>query len=371
MASIRNKTEQMRDMLANKIRRQEYRLGDKLPSLRQMAKEHNVSYITANLALNELRNLGFVEVRPGSGAYVVYDSEPVQVLKDCSRIGLAYLDCHSTHIDQPEQTHPSVVQWLRGFHDYFRDGRASLRLLPFHKPDIEGVNSAVRQAIERHELDGLIVTGWLTAEGADYLLSAGLPFVLIEHELPQREVATVVTDRVFSFKLLATQLAALGHKSIRLITYSTDQEIYHRRGIRYVRAAHSVGFESFSEKDILIVANEDRAPEDYSPINEAIASGSTAIVVMDDALATRLHGECLQRNIRVPEELSFAAIVDSRPGGHILKLTTTNILLLVRETVYAASELLERALYGENISRVHIALTASLIEGHSIAPALL
>ena len=58
------------DELRDDILRGDYRTGDKLPSEADLIKRFGASRITVGRAVNELRNLGLVERRAGSGTYV-------------------------------------------------------------------------------------------------------------------------------------------------------------------------------------------------------------------------------------------------------------------------------------------------------------
>ena len=56
--------------LIERIRRGEFPTGDKLPGQFALAKEYDVSAITANRALDELKKLGFIERHQRSGSFI-------------------------------------------------------------------------------------------------------------------------------------------------------------------------------------------------------------------------------------------------------------------------------------------------------------
>lgn len=64
----------MADRLASRIkamiREGEYQLGDRLPSIMEMARRFGVGHPTIREALKKLEAMGFVEIRHGSGVYV-------------------------------------------------------------------------------------------------------------------------------------------------------------------------------------------------------------------------------------------------------------------------------------------------------------
>src|SRR5438552_16784502 len=62
------------DRLARRIRgmiqRGHYRVGDRLPSIMEMAKRFGVGHPTVREALKKLETIGVIEIRHGSGVYV-------------------------------------------------------------------------------------------------------------------------------------------------------------------------------------------------------------------------------------------------------------------------------------------------------------
>ena len=67
------------DRLARRIRgmvqRGHYRVGDRLPSIMEMAKRFGVGHPTVREALKKLETIGVVEIRHGSGVYVSRSDE--------------------------------------------------------------------------------------------------------------------------------------------------------------------------------------------------------------------------------------------------------------------------------------------------------
>ena len=57
--------------LIDDIRSGRVKVGDKLPSMAKIAKQHGVALRTAQLAVNHLRDMGLVESLPSSGTWVI------------------------------------------------------------------------------------------------------------------------------------------------------------------------------------------------------------------------------------------------------------------------------------------------------------
>src|SRR5919204_923013 len=71
------------DRLARRIRKliqeSEYREGDRLPSIMEMARSFGVGHPTLREALKKLETMGVVEIRHGSGVYVTRNHDVLVV----------------------------------------------------------------------------------------------------------------------------------------------------------------------------------------------------------------------------------------------------------------------------------------------------
>lgn len=62
--------EQVKEQIKNKIVSNELKVGEILPSIRNLAKDLRISVITTKNAYEELEREGYVETIPGKGTYV-------------------------------------------------------------------------------------------------------------------------------------------------------------------------------------------------------------------------------------------------------------------------------------------------------------
>ncbi|MCI5839211.1 MAG: GntR family transcriptional regulator [Peptoniphilaceae bacterium] len=72
---------QIADLIVNKIIREELKSGDKLPSIREMAKEFNVNPNTVQRAYQELDMLKITENKRGKGIFVSIDENEIKKMK--------------------------------------------------------------------------------------------------------------------------------------------------------------------------------------------------------------------------------------------------------------------------------------------------
>ncbi|MBK9928106.1 MAG: PLP-dependent aminotransferase family protein [Anaerolineales bacterium] len=132
------------DKLIALIEKDTYRVGERIPSVRQMSKQQGVSISTVLQAYLLLENQGWIEARPQSGYYVrgkAHDQVPEPEIsspaKDPSRVSLHEL----AMMLMRDSTDPELVQLGAAFPN------------PNYLPT-EKINQALTRAARRHAVDG-------------------------------------------------------------------------------------------------------------------------------------------------------------------------------------------------------------------------
>lgn len=87
---------QLMDSIKNKIKEGELKVGDRLPSEREMAEQYGINRMTVRNALKKLQNEGILESKRGSGCYVT----SVPRVEDKIELGRAGLYSLSAQIRQ-------------------------------------------------------------------------------------------------------------------------------------------------------------------------------------------------------------------------------------------------------------------------------
>lgn len=62
--------EQVADIILESIKSGEYKVGDRLPSIQQLAQIYGVSVASIREALNALRTIGVIELKQGYGTFI-------------------------------------------------------------------------------------------------------------------------------------------------------------------------------------------------------------------------------------------------------------------------------------------------------------
>jgi len=132
------------EKLISLIEKNTYRVGERVPSVRQMSKQQGVSISTVLQAYVLLENQGWIEARPQSGYYVrarVHEQVPEPEIsspaRDPSRVSLHEL----AMMLMRDSTDPELVQLGAAFPN------------PNYLPT-EKINKALANAARRHAVDG-------------------------------------------------------------------------------------------------------------------------------------------------------------------------------------------------------------------------
>ena len=132
------------DTLISLIEKETYRVGERIPSVRQMSKQQGISISTVLQAYLLLENQGWIEARPQSGYYVrakAHDHAPEPEIsspaKDPSQVSLHEL----AMMLMRDSTDPELVQ-------------LGLALPNPNYLPIERINQALTKAARRHAIDG-------------------------------------------------------------------------------------------------------------------------------------------------------------------------------------------------------------------------
>ncbi len=361
-----SKVNQLREALSSHILAGEYQPGDRLPSTRQLASEHEVSVLTAGLALKELQERRLIDIRRGSGAYVTYDASKRSATRKLT-IGLAYLDVYQQIGAQSGGNHPAVLQWLQGLQDHFVLEDLSTKSILYRRGEL-----LMSDAIDQQSIDGLLVTGPISAEEVDRIRDRGVPVVLLQHRVKDREVPSVMIDGLGGLHRLAERLRLLGHERLAMITYQAGQSFDRPRQIAYAAAIRSGGLRDFAPDDLYVVDNETTAPTRAAYREQAervLDAEPTAVITSDETMASHVISLCYERGWKIPDDLSLMTLDDMSPKSHPIELTRTNSFDVVRDASRFAAALLDRLIGGDEAAKSEvIVVPTTIVEGESVAP---
>ena len=237
--SIHMKYLQIRSDIADGLKDGRYPAGQKIPSVRNLSAEFNVSIATVRHALSLLVQEGLIVKVPGRGMFAT-QSDPAGNNSNnasCSTIALVIVD-NLIHNPFGELAPRHVEDWIRTLDKHLaKYGRS---LIVAHTDTYSLAEGKLPTALENGLAGGVLVSGFVEDYHISQLQNTGLPVVEIGNRPILLPVSKVSID-CFKTSYLVTQ--ALLSVSTGLVHFFTaPMELYYERQILqgYYQACHDL-----------------------------------------------------------------------------------------------------------------------------------
>jgi DNA-binding LacI/PurR family transcriptional regulator len=345
--------------------------GHKLPPLREIAAEFDVSTMTVRLAVQRLEEEGLVYKIPSVGVFV--SQAPPRKAIGQKVLAFLAIDVASSFpmaialgIGKVCQEHGWALQILDAHFDTQREAQNILNL-----PD-----SGARGAI--------ILPPW-SAEDADtvhQLHDAGFPIVLVDRTRPGLNADLVESDHEGGAYRCANHLIDHGHTRIIMLTHPPGLSSITARIHGYERALREAGIRAEPEWMAWI---DQKIQYKGTRQNQKWLGGYTAIMpvlknvkppvaifAIDPPAAWGVYEACRDLELRIPEDVSIIGFDDSEIA-HTMRPPMTIVAQRTDDIARAAVETLEQRLKAEHLDTDHcrtfrhIVVGVDLIERQSVA----
>lgn len=345
-------------LLENDLRERKYSAGDKLPTLRELSVAMGMNHRTVRRGIEELVQLGRLEVRRGVGVFVA--GRTVPTMKEGMRI---VLGCRAFMFDT-EKYCQGMSAFLMGAHKHFSQPNISLQTMVHKGYDIVG---EIGDAILAKQIDGFVVcAGGASMADADFFARHNIPLVHFGvSPLEHPWACSVVTDHNAVLKQAVDHLRLLGHRRIAFLSW---EQVGDGGSIHRLFGRIAFDYELGDVRDLHI-----RLPDDDDLQWAAIESFfdidpfPSAVIVHDEFIADVLLAGCRRRGIRVPDDLSIASLHDSMPFGHSVPLTAPDSVKMNINGIYQACVMLEQMIKGEPVPQRQIRIAPELVLKNSTA----
>lgn len=193
--------------------------------------------------------------------------------------------------------------------------------------NIGGVNDMPRFFLE-HNVDGVIIAGKIGSSWLDYISERNLPMILIDYELPDRRISTVVMDNSGGARMVVEHLLSLGHTKIGFIGGDIRHPSIAARYQTYRRTLEQHGVDV---RDAWVNVDEanTRFENGYRAAQAILTEASdkpTAIVSANDALALGCMKYCKEVGLNIPGSMAVAGFDNVESGLQSQpRLTTVNV----------------------------------------------
>ena len=289
---------QLRELLADGIRRGEWPVGSQLPSIRDLIDTHDVSLPVVRMALDALVETGIIRTEHGRGSFVV------RVPEGGTMRLLLFLLCNRSRLD------PFFSRVLSGAE---RAASAAGCSLVFRQIEPDDLGGAARQ-LAALAVDGVVCTGDIDEDSYRALVDSGFPFVLAGGLLRQQpappEVRIIGSDNFQGARLATDHLLAAGHRRIGLVTGPIVARHWKLRRLGYEAALReaNVPFDS-----ALTAESPSDSADAAEPVIARLLSEHpdiTALFAGNDRYALGAYRALRHLGRRLPRDLSIVGYDD-------------------------------------------------------------
>ena len=298
------KYELVAQYITDKIDKGDWKEGDVIPTVRELAKLYNVSPQTANKATSHLVSIGVLSSRQGSGSVVTKQSkminnETIHMLIDSARA--SYI--HGINTAMGYHAKEIYLSYLHAM----EQTNESSKLIIYDKkatsiPDKSVFNNA----------KGLIIQGTPPECYMDYIRENNIPAVLINKNVQPSQKGRIgsVLMGYHGLEQLCTYIASLGHTKI-IYGYSNEFEIteVYKNRLKAIEDYFKNIFQGSNFELYKFHFSKD-SKEDGTKLRELHEAGFNAMICFNDISALRAYDLLHQLQIRIPEEMSVTGFDD-------------------------------------------------------------
>lgn len=359
---------EMKHLLKERIRRGEYKVGDRLPSENELASQLGISRHTVLKGMAQLMAEGWIERYQGKGTFVARRSEGSP--QGTRTVALICSDLSA----------PPILHIVAGVSGFLKDQRMELLLL-------DSDHSTAREA---EHLDGLEDRGVVGAlvwphvppanrDRVALLRDRGLPVVFLDRGFAGLPVPMVGVDNRAGAIEVVRHLIACGHRKIGHIT--VDQAGKHdvapvadrERGYREAMAEAGLAVPEAYVQRVPVKFAEDAMVSDslrelfaYETMHRLLnlPAPPTAIFLLNDIFAPSCLRAIATQGLRIPEDIAVAGFDNDFEAGEF-PIPLTSYAQPGREIGQLAGQLLSRMLDGHAPETLVNLLPGRLIVRHS------
>ena len=293
--------EQLVNILTEKIARQEYLAGERLPSVRALAETYSVSRETAKLAIGLLQKQGLVEVMASRGAYVI-DKVPDQSLRKKTGTFGFVLDLGSSS-EETNDIHIVYDKLFQEFDGQVRDSGHYLLTSFICYGDSVG-NQRLAGLIDR--IDGLFIAGLINPDFYEYLKRLPVPVIAVLPNIDIEDIDNIGIDSEKTWTKAAARLLETGR---RRLVYIDGPVKYHQKKERIAGCRRAIEEHKDSEAvELYEVEAEGWGPETAKKAFSAFLSehgAVDAVLAANDVIASGVVQACHEAGLHVPEAISI------------------------------------------------------------------
>ncbi len=287
--------------LTDKIQREIYKPGEKLPSESQLMEEFNTSRITVTRALKELELTEVIFRIKGKGSFVSEN----KIIRN---------KIISLIIPHKADFFSGGQQYIRSVYKYCK--KAGYLCSVHYSEQSSSREKDILEELINHNIAGVIFypISNKNIDSISRLLISGCPIVLLDRKLEEIDIPVVESDNLNGAYNLVQYMVDMGHKKIAFIG-ELDSDSARERYKGYCRALYDNKI--VIDSGIVISQYSDLLQQDKQHILSAenalslvdlldkSVSNVTALFCINDYVAFRISEALKIRNKKIPQDISI------------------------------------------------------------------
>ena len=307
---------QLEDLLREEVAAGTYRVGERVPTVRELAEAYGVGKTTAASAIDTLVREGLLAARRQHGTKVA----PRRAKGTRAAVKTGQIGVITTYATD-EGANPYYASILASIQRTASDaGRAVLLF--------SGRSPGLKKAIAGGRVDGItyILEGRPDRRLLNGIRRAGLPVVTVDYHDPALDADAVMIDNRAGALAAMRHLVKLGHRRIAYIGPSTkrspSQSTVERYGA-YVEALAEAGVRSSRS---LVARGSPAIADGEAAMRKLLPARPTAVFAFSDLLAFGAVRAAEESGLSVPARFSAVGFgKESAPWGLPRPLTTVEV----------------------------------------------
>lgn len=316
--------------LLNQIAQGFFKIGDKLPSEKDLCTLYGVSRITSKRVLVELEKTGYVERVRGKGTFLIKTVnkplESINKTKDKYKGSIAIVFPSMHEFGNFSQTLEGCTKVICE-HNYKPN-------LYFRFHNLQEVESLL-QKLKREGVKGIIYYPYSLLDSYEVLNSfkyAKIPLVTIDKYFTGIDIKAVCSDNFRGGRLATEYLINLGHKKIGFISDVSlegvssvrDRYLGYCEALDKANISYNSNLISIKKLDIEFLKEYDEAYF-IDEIKRLLRNGVTGIIAINDIVASYVIRVAKILDINIPNQLSVVGF-DGVPYSEFQEIPLTSVL---------------------------------------------
>jgi LacI family transcriptional regulator len=353
--------EQMADLLEAGIKSGEFAPDEKLPSLRALAKEYQVSHETINSAMGLLKSRRLVKIVPNRGVYVASGLNGNN--RETGFVGLI--------IDLGKQRpKSSVVAPLYG--DFLALISEELNRYGYHLTGNyicieEEKDKQILANLIENKIDGMIMVNLFYPRLHDFVRDNFYPVVSLLPAEPFDEFDQVNIDIYRTYYKTTAKLLERGVKSVRMLNGPNPHYNFDEMARGVADACRNGGIDSPAAEDFILISPGWDHDDAEVRIEEWLDEGAKAdlLIGANDNLALGALNAFQNRGVKIPGDVQVLGGRNT-PLCSMVRPQLASVDWHYRELVRITVERLVKRIEGNDSAPMNLQIGGSLVERGSL-----